>query len=162
MVCLAGSFGWWVSRGTRDAHHRDSSGTEGAAHDTTNLDFNVLGQIFGYLCAIFYLGSRIPQILLNHRRKSTEGVSMLFFLFACVGNLTYVLSIMAYEPSCRRQHHRGSHDGSRVSCDAGEIYAQYILINASWLLGSLGTLLLDLAIFAQFFLYRRAEADGSS
>ena len=71
---------------------------------------------------------------------------MLFFLFACIGNLTYVLSIFAYNPQCR----------SKV-CEPSEargIYEKYILVNLSWLLGSLGTLLLDLVIFGQFFRYR--------
>jgi len=74
---------------------------------------------------------------------------MLFFLFACIGNLTYVLSIFAYEAHCR---------GKQGKCREGEaasIYVRYILVNASWLAGSLGTLVLDLAIFAQFFLYSR-------
>lgn len=73
---------------------------------------------------------------------------MLFFLFACIGNLTYVLSIFAYEPRCE-----GRHD----ACAPGEaksIYNRYILVNTSWLIGSMGTLFLDGAIFMQFFLYR--------
>ena len=79
---------------------------------------------------------------------------MLFFLFACIGNLTYVLSIFAYEPHCH---------GKNGTCRTGEaagIYGRYILVNASWLAGSMGTLLLDLGIFAQFFLYREREDFG--
>jgi hypothetical protein len=110
--------------------------------------------IFGYLCAVLYLGSRLPQLLLNWRRKSTEGVSMLFFLFACLGNLTYVLSIFAYDPKCAGD-----------KCEPGEaaqIYGQYILVNASWLAGSAGTLLLDLGIFVQFFMYSQVEQEEDS
>ena len=144
LVCLAGVFGWWLSTPRHPSH--------GSTQDTSTEDlaFSVPGQIFGYLCAALYLGSRVPQILLNYRRKSTDGVSLLFFLFACVGNLTYVLSILAYAPVCRRGR----------DCGASELrllYGRYILVNASWLLGSLGTLLLDLAIFVQFFLYRSSE-----
>ncbi|GKT87827.1 PQ-loop repeat protein [Colletotrichum tofieldiae] len=116
------------------------------ANDNDALTFNTLGQVFGWLCAVFYLGSRLPQLLLNYRRKSTEGVSMLFFLFACLGNLTYVLSIFAFDPRCK-------HD----ECAPGEasaVYGRYILVNLSWLAGSLGTLLLDMGIFAQYFMYR--------
>lgn len=78
---------------------------------------------------------------------------MLFFLFACVGNLTYVLSIFAYEPRCHGRHGR---------CENGEgkrIYARYIFVNASWIAGSLGTLILDMIIFAQFFIYREKEEE---
>lgn len=76
---------------------------------------------------------------------------MLFFLFACIGNLTYVLSIFAYDPHCRGKH------GHCKAGEASDIYAQYILMNASWIAGSLGTLFLDLAIFAQFFVYREKD-----
>lgn len=144
MVCVAGVAGWYMSR--RYAGGRPSE----PAND--NLpQFDVLGQVFGWLCAVLYLGSRLPQILLNWRRKSVEGVSMLFFLFACLGNLTYVLSIFAYEPTCA--------DPNRCRTgEVGRIYGRYILVNLSWLAGSFGTLLLDLGIFAQFFIYAKDES----
>lgn len=147
LVCGAGAFGWWVSASRHGRHH-----TEDHEHQDA-LEFDVWGQFFGYLCAIFYLGSRLPQLLLNYRRKSTEGVSLLFFLFACIGNLTYVLSIFAYDPICQDPKH----------CQPGEaagIYGRYILMNLSWLLGSFGTLLLDMAIFVQFFMYRADEDES--
>ncbi|TAQ87238.1 hypothetical protein B7494_g4425 [Chlorociboria aeruginascens] len=75
MVCAAGVLGWWVSNSSQSGPRHDSK-------ESTSLEFSLWGQIFGYFCAVLYLGSRIPQILLNYRRKSTEGVSMLFFLFA--------------------------------------------------------------------------------
>lgn len=141
MVIAAGVLGWWFSRsyGTPD--------NSGGGSGSNDIHFDLGGQIFGWLCAVFYLGSRLPQLLLNFRRKSTEGVSMLFFLFACLGNLTYVLSIFAFDPKCSDPE---SH------CKPGEaerIYGQYILVNLSWLAGSLGTLLLDMGIFIQFFIY---------
>lgn len=39
----------------------------------------------------------------------------------------------------------------------GRIYGRYIAVNASWLAGSAGTLVLDGCIFAQFFLYRERD-----
>ncbi|KAJ9243680.1 hypothetical protein DTO207G8_7413 [Paecilomyces variotii] len=145
LVCAAGILGWYVSSRSTSQHTKKHKGH--ASHEP--LTFDTLGQVFGYLCAALYLGSRLPQLLLNFRRKSTEGVSMLFFLFACIGNLTYVLSIFAYSPPCEHGKHH---------CEPGEaasLYGKYILVNLSWLLGSLGTLLLDLGIFVQFFLYRK-------
>lgn len=158
VVCAMGTLGWYVSvRSARqpidhgDSHYNEPPKNE---HRNDAGDFDVLGQVFGYLCAVLYLGSRLPQLLLNWRRKSTEGVSMLFFLFACIGNLTYVLSIFAYLPSCK---------GTNGACLPGEqeaIYARHLLINLSWLLGSLGTLFLDMGIFTQFILYRKkSESD---
>jgi solute carrier family 66 (lysosomal lysine-arginine transporter), member 1 len=152
LVCTAGVLGWYVSVCT--TNHTEQKQPKPAPAGET-LSFNVLGQVFGYLCAAFYLGSRVPQLLLNFRRKSTDGLSLLFFLFACVGNLTYVLSIFAYSPRC-------AIIGRERSCRPGEavrIYGRYILMNLSWLLGSLGTLLLDMAIFVQFFLYRKSNDD---
>ena len=81
---------------------------------------------------------------------------MLFFLFACVGNLTYVLSIFAYEPACARIGNFGKSNNS-AWCEQGEWageYERYILVNASWLIGSAGTLLLDFMVFVQFWMYR--------
>jgi len=81
---------------------------------------------------------------------------MLFFLFACVGNLTYVLSIFAYEPACAKigSVHGGGGGGFCEQDEWGRQYGRYILVNASWLIGSAGTLILDLLIFGQFWIYR--------
>lgn len=138
LVCGAGILGWYISPRSGPKTPDDNN------HKA--LTFDTLGQVFGYFCAILYLGSRLPQLLLNYRRKSTEGVSLLFFLFACIGNMTYVLSILAYAPVCE--------DGSCQSGEAPTLYGRYILVNLSWLIGSFGTLLLDMAIFTQFFLYK--------
>ncbi|KAJ4346738.1 uncharacterized protein N0V89_010670 [Didymosphaeria variabile] len=149
LVCASGVFGWWLS--TTRSPATTPPPTESSPE---TLHFNIWGQIFGYICAALYLGSRIPQLLLNYRRKSTEGISMLFFLFACIGNLTYVLSIVAYKPVCRKPNH----------CKEGEalaIYGRYIAVNLSWLLGSFGTLLLDAGVFIQYFLYRKEDESDS-
>ncbi|KAF3395881.1 putative vacuolar amino acid transporter YPQ1 [Penicillium rolfsii] len=157
LVCAAGILGWWVSPGSKKSKSEPEP-----------LTLDPLGQAFGYLCAVFYLGSRVPQLLLNYRRKSTDGVSLLFFLFACIGNLTYVLSIMAYSPVCQGTVSTNSENllgefshRHRPHCRPGEaaaLYGRYVLVNLSWLVGSFGTLLLDMAIFVQFFLYRDAKS----
>lgn len=88
-------------------------------------------QVVGYLSAFLYLGARIPQIVQNHKRRSVEGLSLLFFMFSTLGNLTYAGQILFYRSD-----------------------SDYILLNLSWLLGSLGTIIEDCIIFLQFFLYR--------
>ncbi|CAG60520.1 uncharacterized protein GVI51_I07513 [Nakaseomyces glabratus] len=95
-----------------------------------DVEMNMLAQSFGYLSAVLYLGSRVPQILLNFKRKSCEGISFLFFLFACLGNTTFIISVLAISTDYR-----------------------YLLVNASWLIGSSGTLVMDFIIFIQFFAY---------
>jgi len=172
LVCLAGVLGWYLSSRTHTLapshrHHHHIPHNDEVAPASTALHFDLWGQIFGYLCAVLYLGSRIPQLLLNHKRKSTEGVSMLFFLFACVGNLTYVLSIFAYEPACARTQSvfpfAADVGEGDWGCEVGqwrEQYGRYLAVNASWLVGSAGTLVLDLMIFGQFWVYRVKGSDG--
>lgn len=100
------------------------------------LTFNITAQVFGYLSAILYLGSRVPQILLNFKRKSVEGISFLFFLFACLGNTTFIISVLSIS-----------------------MHPRYLLVNASWLVGSSGTLIMDFIIFTQFFVYGTSNSD---
>ena len=78
LVCAAGVFGWWLSLRSplsrypdqRHSHHPSTDhGAQRAQGES--IHFDTLGQVFGYLCAVLYLGSRIPQLLLNWRRKST-------------------------------------------------------------------------------------------
>lgn len=130
LVFMAGLIGWYASY-VKDHGKKKSPPSE--------LEFDPLAQFFGWLCAALYLGSRIPQILLNYKRKSCEGISFMFFLFACLGNLTYVISILAIDMS-----------------------PNYLLVNSSWLAGSLGTLGLDFTIFVQFFLYNENVDDDES
>ncbi|SGZ57105.1 CIC11C00000001027 [Sungouiella intermedia] len=130
LVFMAGLIGWYIS------YVKDHGKKKGPPSE---LVFDPLAQFFGWLCAVFYLGSRVPQILLNYKRKSCEGISFMFFLFACLGNLTYVISILAIDISWN-----------------------YLLVNSSWLAGSLGTLGLDFTIFVQFFLYNENVDDESS
>ncbi|CCH44418.1 putative membrane protein [Wickerhamomyces ciferrii] len=122
-VIVSGIFGWYLTYNPDS----DSSPDE-------DLKFDVLAQSFGWLSAVLYLGSRMPQILLNYQRKSCEGISFLFFLCACLGNLTYVISILS------------------ISVDP-----YFLLVQSSWLAGSIGTLSLDFVIFVQFFLYNRDD-----
>lgn len=122
-VVLAGFLSWYISY----CHNPSRS-----KPDAPNLEINVLAQVFGYMSAVLYLGSRVPQILLNFERKSCEGISFLFFLFACLGNTTFIISVLA------------------ISWDP-----QYLFLNASWLAGSSGTLIMDFVIFAQFFAYNK-------
>ncbi|KAH7054259.1 PQ loop repeat-domain-containing protein [Macrophomina phaseolina] len=143
LVCAAGFLGWLFTY--QPPEHKAADNSE----DT--LQFNIPGQIGGYICCVLYLGSRLPQLYLNYRRQSTEGISMLFFIFACLGNLTYVISILAYEPVCHGHH------GHCRSGEAGQIYGRYILVNLSWLLGSFGTLLLDAGVFVQYFMYKKDD-----
>jgi len=155
LVIAAGTAGYYLSPSSPPT---DEHGLTPADEQAQSLQFSLWGQIFGYVCAVLYLGSRVPQLLLNYRRKSTEGLNALFFLFACIGNLTYVLSIFAFSPLCSTYKHGHFHQHRCHDGEARAVYGRYILVNLSWLLGSLGTLFLDFAVFVQFFIYRASAA----
>ena len=157
LVVAAGIAGYYLSPAPQPAtDHRTTPADEQAQ----SLRFSRWGQIFGYVCAVLYLASRFPQLLLNYRRKSTDGLNALFFIFACVGNLTFVFSILAFEPICSSHRHGHWHESNCHEREALSIYGRYLLVNLSWLIGSAGTLVLDFAVFAQFFLYRHDTGDA--
>ncbi|KAK9332549.1 PQ loop repeat-domain-containing protein [Lipomyces starkeyi] len=119
-VCLAGFIGYqFSSDGDTNEEERSDDGLP-------------LGpQILGYISALLYLSARIPQIIKNHKKRSVHGLSLLFFIYSTMGNVTYAFQIILYSSDRR-----------------------YILLNFPWLLGSLGTVLQDAIIFAQFYMYR--------
>ncbi|KAG8369497.1 hypothetical protein BUALT_Bualt14G0019800 [Buddleja alternifolia] len=51
---------------------------------------SVLGQWLGWMMAAIYMGGRLPQIWLNIKRGSVEGLNPLMFIFALVANAAYV------------------------------------------------------------------------
>jgi len=98
----------------------------------------VIGRIFAWLCTTLYLTSRLPQIWKNFVRKSVEGLSMYLFVFAFLGNAFYVASILSsYKMSLPPP----------ASSD-------FIKESIPYLLGSGGTLMFDITIVTQSFIYR--------
>lgn len=162
LVILAGIGGYYLSS-TTSHHHDNNTNHPSYIEQSSHLKYNITGQVFGYLCAVLYLGSRVPQLILNYRRKSTEGLNALFFMFACLGNLTFVGSVVAWRPVCRYPNqdiHNTQDIGHGVvedwckGSEARQLYGRYILVNLSWLIGSFGTIILDVGVFAQFWIYR--------
>lgn len=85
-----------------------------------------IGAVLGWASSAFYLGSRCSQIYKNWRRKSAEGLSMAMFGCAIAANITYGMGVLlrTYKSS-------------------------ELMASAPWILGSLGTVSLDLLIFWQ-------------
>ncbi|KAK9320803.1 PQ loop repeat-domain-containing protein [Lipomyces orientalis] len=129
-VCLAGFIGYIFSS-------NDNSNDVDDRNDDGGL---ALGpQILGYMSALLYLSARIPQIIQNYKKRSVHGLSLLFFIYSTMGNVTYAFQIILYSSDRR-----------------------YILLNLSWLLGSLGTVFQDAIIFVQFYLYRERPKTRSA
>lgn len=96
-------------------------------------------QVLGYISAVAYLGARLPQIYKNYKNKSCEGTAILFFILSTMGNVTYGVGILAHS-----------------------LEKQYLLENAPWLIGSLGTVLQDIVIMWQFRLYAKKDVTSGS
>ncbi|KAI0065409.1 hypothetical protein BV25DRAFT_1679962 [Artomyces pyxidatus] len=97
----------------------------------------VIGRISAWTCTTLYLTSRLPQIWKNFVRKSVEGLSMFLFIFAFLGNFFYVLSILS-SPNM-----------------SGPEASAYLSETIPYLLGSGGTLVFDVTIVTQSFIYRQ-------
>ncbi|KAG6866988.1 hypothetical protein C0991_003904 [Blastosporella zonata] len=93
-----------------NGRHGSGTGTVLGARDyqgqyetlmSDGVNERVIGRIFAWLCTTLYLTSRLPQIWKNFVRKSVEGLSMYLFVFAFLGNVFYVASIVS-SPNMRK------------------------------------------------------------
>ncbi|XP_072990082.1 vacuolar lysine transporter YPQ1 [Typha latifolia] len=94
-------------------------------------DGNTYGLLLGWIMAAIYMGGRLPQIYLNIKRGSVEGLNPLMFMFALIANATYVGSILVRSVEWER-----------------------LKANAPWLLDAIVCVLLDLLIMLQFAYYK--------
>ncbi|KAG6771093.1 hypothetical protein POTOM_022439 [Populus tomentosa] len=72
----------------------NSSKTSSIMSHENDIDGNAIGMFLGWSMAAIYMGGRLPQICLNIKRGKVEGLNPLMFVFALVGNITYVASIL--------------------------------------------------------------------
>ncbi|KAL5557224.1 hypothetical protein UlMin_039460 [Ulmus minor] len=99
----------------------------------------VYGQWLGWMMAAIYMGGRLPQIWLNIKRGSVEGLNPLMFIFALIANVTYVGSILV----------------RTIEWDK-------IKANMPWLLDAAVCVLLDLFIIMQYVYYRYFRGSTST
>ncbi|XP_052201046.1 LOW QUALITY PROTEIN: probable vacuolar amino acid transporter YPQ1 [Diospyros lotus] len=102
---------------------------------------NEWGQGLGWLMAAIYMGGRIPQIWLNVKRGSVEGLNPLMFILALVANATYTGSILVRSTEWKK-----------------------IKANMPWLLDAVACVGLDLFIILQYVYYKymhQAREEGS-
>ncbi|KAJ6332263.1 hypothetical protein OIU76_010617 [Salix suchowensis] len=106
------------------------------SHENDN-DGSGIGTFLGWSMAAIYMGGRLPQICLNIKRGKVEGLNPLMFVFALVGNITYVASILVNSLAWSK-----------------------IRANQPWLVDAGGCALLDTCILLQFvyFRYSRRQA----
>jgi len=97
------------------------------------------GSILGYISCVLYLASRISQILKNSQRQSAEGLASSMFLFAAAANLFYGASVLMR---------------SRTKKE--------MISSFPWVLGSLGTVVLDGIILIQTVIFTKLERKNTS
>lgn len=106
--------------------------------DGTGGGGGVVGQWLGWMMAAVYMGGRIPQIWLNIKRGSVEGLNPLMFIFALIANATYVASILVRTIEWKK-----------------------IKANMPWLLDALACVVLDLFIILQYIYYKHFHKRSS-
>ncbi|XP_056895986.1 lysosomal amino acid transporter 1 homolog isoform X2 [Takifugu flavidus] len=154
MICVIGSSTSWVVLPGFSNHQQINPSVLRSRTLLSTTDYaavksfppkEIVGFSIGSVSSVLYLCSRLPQIFTNFKRKSTEGVSYFLFALVILGNTLYGLSILLKNPDW----------------DQGE--KSYLVHHLPWLIGSLGTLTLDLIISLQFMIYRRnvTVEDGS-
>jgi uncharacterized protein with PQ loop repeat len=95
---------------------------------TINEPNDVVGECLGWVTMSFYLIGRFPQMWLNYKRKSTEGLSLLMYLFTMLGNGFYMV-VITIDP-------------------------ETIRANIPWIVTGITTILLDIVVIGQHYYYK--------
>ena len=104
------------------------------------IDDNIiLADIIAWFSTFIFIFARIPQIKLNFKRKSTEGLSFLSFVIINIANLLFLTSILIM-----------------LIDIPTELQYAYIRKNIQWIFGSFSTTFFDLIIFYQFYKFRNS------
>jgi uncharacterized protein with PQ loop repeat len=93
-----------------------------------NKSHDESGAILGWITMSFYLIGRIPQIWMNYKRKSTQGLSLLMYIFTMCGNGVY-LAVITVDPV-------------------------YIESNMPWIINCIVTILMDIFVICQYYMYK--------
>ena len=99
----------------------------------------VIGNCFAWLSTVIFLMSRLPQIMLNYRRKSVMGLSFITFFNISVANQLFLISVLI----------------NLLDIHSPDSRLKFVLENLPWIVGSSGTILFDGIIFLQFWKYKR-------
>lgn len=113
-----------------------------------------IGTFLSWCSTFFYLSSRLPQIYLNHTRKSVSGLSPLLFFAAFCGNLFYSSSLLLNPSAWWNIEPFG--EGGWVGED-GTTTAAFWKNTLPFLLGSAGVLAMDGYIGLQFWAWGGKE-----
>jgi uncharacterized protein with PQ loop repeat len=95
-------------------------------------EFIIVGTSIAWVTTSFYIIGRIPQLIHNYKRRSTEGLSKLMYVFTILGNLFYLLSTVTYS-----------------------IEPDYIYLNIPWIILTIVNSCLDTIVIIQYYYYKK-------
>ena len=98
------------------------------------IEFIVIGTSIAWITTSFYILGRIPQLVHNYRRRSTEGLSKLMYVFTILGNVCYLLSTVTYS-----------------------IDPEYIYLNIPWIVLTIVNSCLDTLVIIQYYYYKKYQ-----
>ncbi|KAF2233348.1 hypothetical protein EV356DRAFT_426686, partial [Viridothelium virens] len=154
-----------LSLSSSSPHHPSTSPPPSTTtHTTTTTSSSptvLAGTLLSWLSTLLYLGSRLPQLLKNLRRRSTAGLSPALFLAAFFGNLFYSSSLLS-NPCAWSDY--GAYGGGGWVGGEGSARAEWVGRALPFFLGAAGVLALDAAVGVQFLVYgeggRKATEGG--
>ena len=97
---------------------------------------SLIGSIFGWCSAVICITSRVPQVILNFKRRFVSNLSPYFFACTIMGNTTYFLSLLIRDRS-----------------------AQFMWKQAPWLCECLGPLTCDIITAIQMCVFGFSNAN---
>lgn len=91
--------------------------------------YDLVGMSISWVTMTLYIIGRFPQIYENYKMKTTEGLSLLMYVFTILGNIFYI----------------------------GVIFTtfEYFYQNIPWLISSIFSILLDIIIISQHYYYKK-------
>jgi uncharacterized protein with PQ loop repeat len=101
----------------------------------------VAGCVLSWLSGLLYFTSRFPQILHNFRRRSVSGLSLTLFILSIAANASYGASVL-------------------LRVNGGWTEAKFLRATLPFLLGSVGTICLDIIILTQSACYAQRKGQA--
>lgn len=112
-------------------------------HNSNNS--HLVADIIAWFSTFIFMVSRIPQLLLNYRRKSVVGLSLISFIIIIFANWFFVASILIKLVDIQK-----------------EKYIYFIINNLQWIIGGLITTLSDILILIQFIVYKQMKNENEN
>lgn len=119
-----------------------------------NFDRALYGHYLSWLSTLLYLLSRLPQILLNFRRRSTSGLAISLFIAAFFGNTFYSLSLLT-NPLGHADYPPWG--GNGIAGEDGSSWEEWWGRSLPFFLGAAGVLCMDAAVGVQYLCWGEGE-----